>query len=98
MLHHIDLSRLPHQKCGCVKQFGNNACALWVWNAYNPVNASRPEDQERCSMPTLTRLILWLLAIFAIGYTIMFALANFVTPKQTEITIEVPLDALNKTP
>jgi hypothetical protein len=49
-------------------------------------------------MPTLTRLILTLLAIFAVGYGAMFALANFVTPKQTEITIEVPLDALNKNP
>jgi hypothetical protein len=47
-------------------------------------------------MPTLTRLILTLLTIFALGYGAMFALANFVTPKQTEITIEVPLDALNK--
>ena len=49
-------------------------------------------------MPTLTRLILWLFAIFAVLYGTMFALANFVTPKQTEITIEVPLDALNKNP
>jgi hypothetical protein len=47
-------------------------------------------------MPTLTRLILWLMAIFVVGYSVMFALANFVTPKQTEVTIEVPLDALNK--
>jgi hypothetical protein len=47
-------------------------------------------------MPTLTRLILTLLTIFAVVYAAMFALANFVTPKQTDITIEVPLDALNK--
>ncbi len=98
MLHHIDLSRLPHQKDGCVKQIGDNACALSVWNAYNRTNASRFIDKERRPMPTLTRLILTLLAIFAVGYGAMFALANFVTPKQTEITIEVPLDALNKSP
>jgi hypothetical protein len=47
-------------------------------------------------MPTLTRLILTLLTVFAIGYGIMFALANFVTPKQSEITIDVPIDALSK--
>jgi hypothetical protein len=58
----------------------------------------RLTDEERRTMPTLTRLILWLLAIFAVGYGAMFVLANFVTPKQTEITIEVPLDALNKNP
>ena len=47
-------------------------------------------------MPTLTRLILTLLTLFVLGFSIMFALANFVTPKQTEIAIDVPLDALNK--
>jgi hypothetical protein len=47
-------------------------------------------------MPTLTRLILTLSTGFAIVYATTFALAYFVTPKQTEITIEVPLDALNK--
>jgi hypothetical protein len=92
------LGRLPYQKVGCVKQFGSNACALLVWNAYKPANASRLTDEEHRPMPTLTRLILWLLAIFAVLYGAMFALANFVTPKQTEITIEVPLDALNKNP
>lgn len=47
-------------------------------------------------MPTLTRLILTLLVIFSVGYGTIFALANFVTPKQTEIIIDVQLDALNK--
>ena len=41
-------------------------------------------------MPTLIRLLVWLVLIVGIAYAAMFALANFVTPSQREIRIELP--------
>jgi hypothetical protein len=41
-------------------------------------------------MPTLIRLVVWLVLIVAIAYAAMFALANFVKPSQRELHIELP--------
>ena len=46
-------------------------------------------------MPTLFRLITFLAVIALIGFGAMLALATFVTPKQTEMTIRVSTDKLN---
>lgn len=43
------------------------------------------------SMPTLTRMIISLALLAAALYGIMFALANGIAPRQSEITVDVPL-------
>lgn len=43
-------------------------------------------------MPTLFRLLTILCVLAGLAYAALFALANFVTPRQTEMTVEVPLD------
>ncbi|GGB38559.1 hypothetical protein GCM10011316_08250 [Roseibium aquae] len=47
-------------------------------------------------MPTLTRLILVLLTIGGLGYGALFALANFVEPREREITIRVEKDGFGR--
>lgn len=41
-------------------------------------------------MPTLIRLVVFLVTVIAIAYAAMFALATFVKPTQHEIRIELP--------
>lgn len=41
-------------------------------------------------MPTLIRLVVWLVVIVAITYAAMFALAYLVKPTQRELHIELP--------
>ncbi|WP_169313677.1 hypothetical protein [Polymorphum gilvum] len=43
-------------------------------------------------MPTLTRLIVTLLVLGAIGYGAIYALANFVEPREREIIVRVQKD------
>jgi hypothetical protein len=43
-------------------------------------------------MPTLTRLLTVLALLAGFAYGSVFALAHFVTPRQTEISIDVPLN------
>ncbi|WP_179956248.1 hypothetical protein [Pannonibacter tanglangensis] len=43
-------------------------------------------------MPTLTRLIAAVILLAALGYGAVFALANFVEPREREITIRVQKD------
>lgn len=45
-------------------------------------------------MPTLFRLLRTLALIALVGYGVLYGLANFVAPKQTGMTVEVPLDDL----
>ncbi len=47
-------------------------------------------------MPTLTRLLIVLALIAAIGYGTVFALANFVPPREKEITIRVKKDGFGR--
>lgn len=47
-------------------------------------------------MPTLSRFLLLLIAIAVIAYVTIYALANFVTPTQREITVRVPTDRLQR--
>ncbi len=49
-------------------------------------------------MPTLTRLIAFLVLIAAVIYGAMYALANFVEPDQREITVEIPASRLKPVP
>jgi hypothetical protein len=46
-------------------------------------------------MPTLTRLLIFLAIAAALVFGGMVALATFVVPKQSEMTIRVPTDKLN---
>ena len=46
-------------------------------------------------MPTLVRLLVILAILAALGFGAMFALATFVEPRQSEMTIRVPTDKLN---
>ena len=46
-------------------------------------------------MPTLVRLLTFLAIAAVIVFGAMVALATFVVPKQSEMTIRVPMDKLN---
>jgi hypothetical protein len=47
-------------------------------------------------MPSLFRFLTVLAVIGGIGYGIVFALANFVTPKPREMTVPIPPDKFLK--
>ncbi len=47
-------------------------------------------------MPTLTRLILVLIILGAIGYGTVYSLANFVEPREREITIRIKKDGFGR--
>jgi hypothetical protein len=49
-------------------------------------------------MPTLVRFLVTIGVVAALVFATMFALATFVTPRQTEMTIDIPLDRLNIKP
>ena len=46
-------------------------------------------------MPSLIRLIIFLAVLTGLGFTGMFALATFVHPEQSEMTIRIPAEKLN---
>jgi hypothetical protein len=46
-------------------------------------------------MPTLFRLLAVLAILAALGFGAMWALATFVKPKQSEMTIKIPSEKLN---
>lgn len=48
------------------------------------------------AVPTLTRLLLVLLLLGAIGYGTLYALATFVDPREREITIRVKKDGFGR--
>jgi hypothetical protein len=50
----------------------------------------------RLSVPTLTRLILVLLLLGALGYGAIYSLANFVEPREREITVRVKKDGFGR--
>ena len=47
-------------------------------------------------MPTLTRYVVVLGLFAAMAYGVMYALATLVEPRKAEMSVEVPLDRLNK--
>ncbi|MBO6756756.1 MAG: hypothetical protein JJ902_10560 [Roseibium sp.] len=47
-------------------------------------------------MPTLTRLILVLIVLGGLGYGALYALANFVEPREREITVRVQKDGFGR--
>ncbi|WP_305988212.1 hypothetical protein [Roseibium sp. MMSF_3544] len=47
-------------------------------------------------MPTLTRLLLVLALLGALGYGTIYALANFVDPREREITVRVKKDGFGR--
>ncbi|MFI0845086.1 histidine kinase [Mesorhizobium sp. IMUNJ 23232] len=49
-------------------------------------------------MPTLFRFLTIIGILAALVFAAMFALATFVTPRQTEMTVDIPLDRLNTKP
>ncbi|MBA8836869.1 hypothetical protein FHW03_000144 [Ochrobactrum sp. RH2CCR150] len=49
-------------------------------------------------MPTLTRLIAFVVVIAAIAYAAMYALANFVQPQTQEMRVEIPASKLKPVP
>ena len=51
---------------------------------------------EPFPMPTLFRFLTVVAVIGGIGYGILFALANFVTPKPREMTVTIPQDKFLK--
>jgi hypothetical protein len=48
------------------------------------------------NVPTLTRLLLVLLLLGALGYGAIYALANFVDPREREITVRVKKDGFGR--
>lgn len=50
---------------------------------------------NRCFMPTLFRFLVILATIAGVIYGIMYSLANFVEPRQRDITVRIPSDHLN---
>jgi hypothetical protein len=49
-------------------------------------------------MPSLIRLIVALAVLAGLGFAGMFALATFVKPEQSEMTIRIPAEKLNSKP
>jgi hypothetical protein len=49
-------------------------------------------------MPSLLRFLTVIGIIFGLGYAAIYALANYVHPKQREITVTVPPDKFVKQP
>ncbi|WP_168206278.1 hypothetical protein [Labrenzia sp. PHM005] len=47
-------------------------------------------------MPTITRLLLALIVLGAIGYGTLYALATFVEPREREITVRVKKDGFGR--
>lgn len=47
-------------------------------------------------MPTLTRLLLALIVLGALGYGSLYGLANFVEPREREITVRVKKDGFGR--
>jgi hypothetical protein len=47
-------------------------------------------------MPTLTRYVVVLGIFAALAYGVMYALVTFVEPRKTEMSVEIPLQRLNK--
>ncbi|WP_428642774.1 hypothetical protein [Roseibium sp.] len=47
-------------------------------------------------MPTLTRLLLVLLLLGALGYGAIYSQANFVNPREREITVRVKKDGFGR--
>lgn len=52
--------------------------------------------QETDPLPTLTRLILVLIVLGGLGYGALYALANFVEPREREITVRVQKDGFGR--
>lgn len=46
-------------------------------------------------MPTLFRFVTFIIFMIGFAYGSMFALATFVKPKQSELTIRIPPERLN---
>jgi hypothetical protein len=53
-------------------------------------------SQEFAAMPSLIRLLMVVGLLGGVAYGAMFALANFVQPKQREMTISIPAQRLSK--
>lgn len=49
-------------------------------------------------MPTLFRFLTTIGIVVLLVYAAMFALATFTKPRQTEMTVDVPLDKLTAKP
>ena len=53
-------------------------------------------SREFASMPSLIRLLMVVGLLGGVAYGAMFALANFVQPKQREMSITIPQQRLTK--
>jgi hypothetical protein len=62
-----------------------------VWGQAAPQSA-----REIASMPSLIRLLMVVGLLGGVAYGAMFALANFVQPKQREMSITIPQQRLTK--
>jgi hypothetical protein len=70
--------------------FSRSTLILWAGN-----RRSRP-FLEFAAMPSLIRLLMVLGLLGGFAYGAMFALANFVQPKQREMSITIPAQKLAK--
>jgi hypothetical protein len=62
-----------------------------IWGQAAPQGA-----REIASMPSLIRLLMVVGLLGGVAYGAMFALANFVQPKQREMSITIPQQRLTK--
>jgi hypothetical protein len=60
------------------------------------VSCSAAGSREFASMPSLIRLLMVVGLLGGVAYGAMFALANFVQPKQREMSITIPPQKLTK--
>ncbi len=67
--------------CACRCVFETIGHSIRPWRAY---------------VPTLTRLLLVLALLGALGYGTIYALANFVDPREREITVRVKKDGFGR--
>lgn len=51
--------------------------------------------EEQTEMPSLIRFLIGVAVVAALGFAVMFALANFVDPHPREMTIRIPQDRLD---
>ena len=69
----------------------------WRTAGFGDLGTGRGESApEIASMPSLIRLLMVVGLLGGVAYGAMFALANFVQPKQREMSITIPQQRLTK--
>jgi hypothetical protein len=88
---------IPRRRAPCQFWWNVMVCGLRL---VQPAGAGRfrsaAGSREFVSMPSLIRLLMVVGLLGGVAYGAMFALANFVQPKQREMSITIPPQKLTK--